>query len=209
MKKSIFLTVLGMVIFLIISSAHANQMTYQDKWDNDYWVDTSGSTPVYWATLNFPDSASGTYTGGTFEYDNYYLNHLDFLKITTKGDGDNSNFNIDVFLSKNSNHADYVKIASIDVPDTVPFTLIYDILNNKLLLNNVDNGPLTNVNTAYFSGIDMFYVGYACHFWERETSVDVGVSVPPPGVPEPSTMLLLGSGLIGLAGYGRKKFFKK
>jgi hypothetical protein len=28
-------------------------------------------------------------------------------------------------------------------------------------------------------------------------------------VPEPTTMLLLGSGLIRLAGYGRRKFFKK
>jgi len=28
-------------------------------------------------------------------------------------------------------------------------------------------------------------------------------------VSEPTAMLFLGSGLIGLAGYGRKKFFKK
>lgn len=85
--------------------------------------------------------------------------------------------------------------------DPLNFTIQY-LPSGSAVPISPDNFIVTNANGWNFA---MHIAGFTNYGQTTSAFFADGTTTP---VPEPGTMLLLGSGLIGLAGWGRKKFRK-
>ena len=171
-----------------------NKIRYDDNWPSPAYDMLSGTGHEVKMNLYFNVDNVGKLmdeTGVMIE-----LVTLGEVKLT-HNPGDDRTYNLnDVLLT-----GTITKMYAAQSGSNYDLDFIVPTVTGKL----VDDSIWPNI---YPTGIDSFLENQSTPDWSKDFATGPWKGDKAP-VPEPATMLLLGSGLIGLAAFSRKKFFKK
>ena len=142
--------------------------------------------------FNLADGLTGVSVSGA-DVDGFTFDYSDLTTNPKSGFRANGDGYYDVVV-------DFGSGANPTVQDTDFFVDADQALDIASILFGSEGGP----KGSYYMGIHAQTTTWAEPDGTVRGSEWAGVPIP-----EPATMLLVGSGLIGLAGFGRKKFFKK
>ena len=194
MKKFLVFLAAMLLVFGVVGTASAVPTTWTDSIDWD---------------PNIPLSDAGFFQEGSDHHDYFHdLGNDGFVGYLEGGNDIIVSYNLRVALYDDDNSREVARIFQPGIPFLEPnmvttYDFSWDFADigwTVVGLVDINHDGTLNIRVEPVRGD--FYLD-----WSTINAHGDNGDAPP--VPEPATMLLLGSGLIGLAGLGRKKLFKK
>ena len=204
MKKFLMILCAVMLVFGMVGTAMATPVTF----------DVEGSPDSY---VSFTSTHTGIFGFGTDTSISATLADLDTVPDFTLNDGDSKIIDFFTFEVEGNGIGFFDLDANLNF-DTPPLDAggpgsggwgAIGSYSGGIFLwdDSTQDFTLADGNVVEIAMEDGFALGEGNEVTVHATITNNGGGVAP--VPEPSTILLLGLGLIGMAGYGRKRFSKK